>query len=79
MKDTKNTKSILKLYITIITIVIITTTNASKIMNKSTEEQLDLENKYLRMLDFISDSRKICNRGSKSLNNYFQTGECKII
>ena len=48
-------------------------------MDKSIEDQLEIENKYLRMLDFISDSRKICNRGSKSLKNYFQTGDTNYV
>ena len=86
MKDYNNIKSFLVLYITII--ILISITKQSKIIDKNKEEQLYLNinekyiekrKDYFRMLNFISDSKKICNRGSKDLKNYFQTGDINYV
>ena len=80
MKDTYNIKSTLQLLTIIIILSII---KASIIVDKSKKVSINFDfnednyekNEFLRLLDFLSDSQKICNRASSDLTNYYRTGD----
>ena len=90
MKDIQKYNSLLKIFVLVIITILIfpfLVEKITNIINKRNNEQLNIniiekeeENNYfLRLLDFISSSKKICDRGSKSLKQYFETGDTQYV
>ena len=90
MKDIKKYNLLLKIFVLVIITILIFPFIVKKISNiikKRNNEQLSIniieneeeKNYFLRLLDFLSSSKKICDRGSKSLKKYFETGDTQYV
>ena len=76
------------IYIIIISVLIsplLIINSSNKINQRKAEifnnnnENLFFNDMHLRNLDFISDSKEVCDRSSEDLSNYFKTGDEKYV
>ena len=76
------------IYIIIISVLIsplLIINSSNKIKQRKAEifnnnnENLFFNDMHLRNLDFISDSKEVCDRSSEDLSNYFKTGDEKYV
>ena len=90
MKDSKSIKPFINPYFIILLsflLALLLLKNSSIQLEKRKQQKIDIKNietkkpmiPTLRKLDFRTDSLKICEKGSKGLSKYFETGDTQYV